>query len=135
MFVIDASFTPALCLADEGGPAVERVIERLEREAAVAPAHWPLEIGNALRSAECRGRLRALELPRLRGLLAGLPVEIVPVDLANCRGRRPRDREDVRPLRGDAAYLALAAFRGLPLATNDEQRLGACIRAGVELVA
>jgi hypothetical protein len=33
------------------------------------------------------------------------------------------------------AYLGLAAFRGLALATTDEQPRAACLRAGVELAA
>jgi predicted nucleic acid-binding protein len=135
MFVIDASITLALCFEDEGGPAAERVLERLEREAAVAPAHWPLEIANALRTAERRGRLQAVDLPRLRGLLAGLPVEIVPIELATAAGDILETARTFDLSVYDAAYLALAAFRGLPLATNDEQLRGACGRAGVELAA
>jgi predicted nucleic acid-binding protein len=135
MFVIDASITLALCFADEGGPAAERVLERLERETAVAPAHWPLEIANALRTAERRGRLQTVELPRLRGLLAGLPVEIAPVELTTATGDVLETARTFDLSVYDAAYLALAAFRGLPLATNDERLRGACVRAGVELAA
>ncbi len=135
MFVMDASVTLAMCFDDEALDIADRVLVRLEQEGAVAPAHWPLEIANALRNAVRRGRLEAADLPRLRGLLGALPVEIVPVELATATG-------DVHETAGifdlsayDAAYLALAAFRGLPLATADARLRAACLRAGVELAA
>jgi hypothetical protein len=47
MFVIDASVALAWCFDDEASRAADAVLERLENEAAVAPAHWPLEVANA----------------------------------------------------------------------------------------
>jgi predicted nucleic acid-binding protein len=135
MFVIDASVTMALCFEDEGGAAAEVVLTRLEHETAVAPAHWPLEVANALRSAERRGRLLAVDLPRLRGLLGALPVEVVSVELAAATGDVLETARAFDLSVYDAAYLGLAAFRGLPLATADERLRRACLRAGVELAA
>ncbi|MDP2350375.1 MAG: type II toxin-antitoxin system VapC family toxin [Chloroflexota bacterium] len=135
MFVIDASITLAMCFDDEGGATAEVVLTRLEHETAVAPAHWPLEVANALRTAERRGRLQAVDLPRLRSLLGALPVEVVPVDLAAATGDVLETARALDLSVYDAAYLGLAAFRGLPLATADEQLRTACLRAGVELAA
>ena len=87
----------AWCFVDEASGDADDVLGRLERETALAPAHWPLEVANALRTAERRGRLDATDLPRLRALLAALPVEIAPVELTTAVGgpsptspRRPR---------------------------------------------
>ena len=112
--VVDASVTLAWCFEDEQSPAADAVLDRVAQEGAIAPGHWPLEVANALRTAERRGRLEAADLDRLRTLLTGLPIEVVPVEL-------------------HAAYLDLASARGLPLATVDARLRTACVAAGVAL--
>jgi len=134
MFVVDASVTLAWVFEDEANIEADAVLDRLEREVALAPAHWPLEVANALRTAERRGRLDATDLPRLRALLAGLPVEIAPVEVTTAIGG-VLDAARVYDLTSyDAAYLHLAAVRAVPLATIDLRLRAACVRAGVELV-
>ena len=135
MFVVDASVTLAWCFDDESGADADRVLARLEREGALAPAHWPLEVANALRTAERRGRMDAAELPRIRALLAALPVEITPVELTTATGGVLEASRAYDLTAYDAAYLDLASIRGLPLATVDEGLRDACARAGVEVVA
>jgi predicted nucleic acid-binding protein len=135
VFVVDASVTLAWCFEDESSRLADRVLERLEAESAIAPAHWPLEVANALRSAERRQRLTAFELPRLRSLLGGLPVDIAPVELSTALWSvleiaRMHDLSAY-----DAAYLGLAQARGVELATVDDSLRAACRAAGVALVA
>jgi len=134
MFVIDASVTLAWCFEDEASGDADAVLDRLEREAALAPAHWPLEVANALRTAERRGRLNATDLPRLRALLAALPVEIAPVELPTAIGGVLEAARAYDLTAYAAAYLHLAAVRAVPLATIDDRLRAACARAGVELV-
>jgi predicted nucleic acid-binding protein len=135
MFVIDASVTLAWCFEDESSAAADRVLARLEREAAIAPAHWPLEVANALRTAERRRRLAKSDLPSLRSLLAGLPIEVEPVELSTAiRGILDAARAyDLTTY--DAAYLDLATVRGLELATVDARLRAASRKAGIALVA
>ena len=134
MFAIDASVTLAWCFADESSVPADRALALLEQEPAVAPAHWPLEVANALRTAERRGRLDASDLPRLRALLTALPVEIVPVELTTATGG-VLDAARMYDLSAyDAAYLELAAVRDVRLATIDERLRAACGRAGVRVV-
>src|SRR3990172_9414575 len=106
-FVLDASVVLAAVFDHEASPDADRVLERLERESAIAPAHWPLDVANALRTAERRGRLTAAELPALRSMLTALPIDIVPVELSTALGvletARPPD-----PPAYPAAYLDLA---------------------------
>ena len=132
-FVVDASVVLAWVFDDEASPAADRVLERLEREQAIAPAHWPLEVANALRTAERRGRLREDEIPRLRAMLTSLPIEIVPVELSTAIGVLDTARDhDLTAY--DAAYLDLAFVRDVELATIDARLRRACEAAGVGLV-
>ena len=134
MFVVDASVTLAWCFEDEASGDADAVLDRLEHEAALAPAHWPLEVANALRTAESRGSLNATDLPRLRALLAALPVEIAPVELTTAIGGVLEAARTYDLAAYDAAYLYLAAARAIPLATLDARLRAACVRAGVELL-
>jgi predicted nucleic acid-binding protein len=134
MFVIDASVTLAWCFEDESSAEADRVLARLEQEEALAPAHWPLEVANALRTAERRGRMDAAELPRLRTLLAALPVEVAPVELTTATGGVLEAARTYDLTAYGAAYLDLAVIRGLPLATVDARLRAACARAGVDVV-
>ena len=134
MFVIDASITLAWCFDDESSETADRVLERLETETALAPAHWPLEVANAIRTAERRGRLGPHDLSRLRGLLGALPVEIAPVELATAVWGVLEVAMDHNLTAYDAAYLDLARVRALPLATVDARLRAACREAGVDVV-
>lgn len=129
MIVVDASVALAWCLADEGDEDAERVLERVSREGAVAPAHWPMEVANGLRSAERRGRLKPDELPRLGRLLADLGVQILPVELTTALLALDTAREHDLSVY-DAVYLDLALFRNVPLATLDDRLARACEQAG-----
>jgi predicted nucleic acid-binding protein len=97
----------------------------------VVPAHWRLEVGNALLMAERRGRIRAGRVDAVWRLLAALPIEVD----AETNARAWEGAAELARRHGltlyDAAYLELAARRRLPLATFD----GALVRAaGVERV-
>lgn len=133
-FVVDASIVIAWCFADEVSPVADAVLDKLERERAIAPAHWPLEVANALHTAERRGRLEPSDLPRLGGLLGALPVDVAPVELSTALHGALEAARTHDLTAYDAAYLELAAVRGLPLATIDDRLRDACVRAGVELV-
>ena len=76
MFVVDAAVTLAWCFADEASELADRVLDRLERDEALAPAIWPLEVANGLRTAERRGRLGLADVAHVRDLLAALPVQV-----------------------------------------------------------
>ena len=133
-FVLDASVTLAWCFDDESSVVADHVLARLEHETALTPAHWPLEVANALWSAERRGRLEASELLRVQALLTALPIDIAPVELSTALGVVDTARtHDLSVC--DAVYLGLAAARGLPLATLDLRLRAAALRAGIEVIA
>jgi predicted nucleic acid-binding protein len=133
-FVIDASVTLAWCFIDESSEMADRILDRLEGEEALAPAIWPLEVANGLRTAERRGRLDLADLAQVRELLTALPVEVEGVPLEAALGEVAELARQLDLTAYDASYLALAARRGLPMATADDRLKRACEQAGVELV-
>jgi len=134
VFVVDASVALAWCFADEASELADRILDQLEHDEALTAAIWPLEVANGLRTAERRGRLDLADLSRVRELLVSLPVQVEGVPLDAALGEVTELARQLDLTAYDAAYLALAARRGLALATVDDRLRRACERAGVELV-
>jgi predicted nucleic acid-binding protein len=134
MFVVDTSVVMAWCLDDESSDVADAAVRRLLAEGGVAPAHWPIEIANALRSAVRRGRLDDDGVQQVRPRLDLLPVEIVPVELSTALGSMHLARKHDLSVY-DAVYLDLAAYRGIGLATVDARLADACRSEGVPLIA
>ena len=134
MFVIDASVVVAWCLEDESSEAADAAVNRVMAEGGIAPAHWPIEIASALRSAERRGRLDEASIGRLRPRLTALPIEILPVEFSTALSViETARRHDLSVY--DACYLDLADIRGVGLATVDVRLAQACRVAGIPLIA
>jgi predicted nucleic acid-binding protein len=134
VFVVDASVTLAWCFSDEASATADAALDRLEREEAVVPVVWPLEVANGLRTAERRGRMHLADLPRIRELLLSLPVQVEAVDLGMALGEVTEIARSLGLTAYDAAYLGLAARLRLPLATVDDRLRRAATVAGVALV-
>jgi predicted nucleic acid-binding protein len=133
MFVLDASMTLTWCFDDETTDATQAVLRRLFIEGGVAPGHWPIEVANALWTAERRGRLAKGRLDSARVVLRRLPVDIAALDLEGALTSLEIAR--VHDLSAyDAAYLELARSRGLGIATQDERLAAACRTVGVPLI-
>jgi predicted nucleic acid-binding protein len=131
---MDASVTLSWCFEDEATPYSESVLDRLKETEAVVPAIWPLEVANALVTAERRQRLAEAQTTRLVQLLGALPISIDTDGLRQALGSilslgREHDLSTY-----DASYLELAMRQGLPLATQDQGLRQAAARAGVTLV-
>jgi predicted nucleic acid-binding protein len=134
MFVVDASIALAWCFDDESTPTTVDVLRRLLLEGGIAPAHWPLEIANALRYAADSGRVDDATIARARSIVVDLPIDVLPVETTTALGLiEPARRHRLTVY--DAAYLELADIRGLGLATLDERLANACRRAGVSVIA
>ena len=134
MFIVDASVTLAWCFSDETSAVADLALDRLEHDEAIAPGIWPLEVANGLRTAERRGRLALADLPRVRDLLLSLPVQVEGVELGAALGEVSEIARSLQLTAYDAAYLALAARRGLALATVDDRLRRASVAAGVALL-
>ena len=131
-FVADASVALAWVFEDERHAGAWHLVERLQREPALVPTHFHLEVSNGLLVALRRGRLSLDQAATAIVLLEALPVE---VDY-DTPARAFHDVWLAASRHGlstyDAAYLELAARRGLPLATLDERLAGAARGVGVQ---
>jgi predicted nucleic acid-binding protein len=57
-FVMDASVTLSWCFSDEATETTNALLTRLKTgEEAIVPAHWPVEVANALLIAARRKRI------------------------------------------------------------------------------
>ena len=135
MIVVDASVAISWCLKDESSGYADEILERVVDEGAAAPAHWPLEVANAILNAERRGRLAEEEIAGVSGLLDRLEIEIVPIELSTAMWSVLNAAREHDLSAYDAVYLGLAQFRGVPLATLDDRLRVACKSAGVELIS
>ena len=118
-FVLDASVTLSWAFHDESEPVAVRASEVLQSPgaSAVVPSLWWYEVRNVLIVGERRGRITAdgtafflTQMKALAIVTAPAPDDGILLDLAR------RMKLSVY----DAAYLALAMERNLPLATIDK---------------
>lgn len=135
-FVLDVSVTLAWMLPDEAHAAeARRLIGVVVEEGAIVPGHWRLEVGNGLLMAERRGRVPDGTMAMLLGRLAALPIALDPETAARAWDAAPTLARRHGLSLYDAAYLELAARRGLPLASFDAALRRAATAEQVPVVA
>lgn len=113
-FVVDNSVVMAWCFEDEASLYADAVLERLNEAEALAPAIWPLEVGNVLLVAERRGRLTEAESARFLALLEELPLTVVQEHPQRDMGHILMLAREHRLSTYDASYLDLAMREGVP---------------------
>lgn len=130
-FVLDASVAAAWLFDDESDPRADAALTSLEREGAVVPQHWHLEVRSVLLVAERRGRIRAEESDERLRFLQQLPI----------RTNTEPDLEAAFVLARarslsfyDCLYLELARRLALPLATLDGALARAATAEGLALI-
>ena len=134
VFVIDASATLPWCFADEATAATNAVLTRLRTGVeAIVPAHWPVEVANALLIAVRRQRISPEDAHQFLRDLESLPIRVETTT-------KNLVRAGVFPVAGqygltvyDAAYLELAMREGIPLMTLDNDLRKAARASGVPL--
>jgi len=135
-WVLDASVALAWCFPDEGSPGVEKLLDFMaDGSKAIVPAIWPLEIANALLTAERRKRLSMAQVTAVLRNLSLLPIAIDAVQIESIFGDVLAVARQGQLTEYDAAYLELALREALPLATLDDQLRRAARHAGISLVA
>ena len=133
-FVVDASV--ALCWYFEGQATAytEAVFECLARgNQALVPAVWPLEMVNGLVVAWRHKSIRSEQLEDLVADLRDLPLEVDSQGSERAYSSIFRISRQHQLSSYDAAYLDLALFQGLPLATLDKNLRAAARRSGIEI--
>lgn len=111
------------------------MLDRLgEGEQVSAPAHWPIEVSNALLTAVRRKRIQQSRAELFLDKLASLPI-LVELSLSAVQVKAVFALCTQHGLTFyDGTYLELAARTGLPLATLDVALLRAAPLAGVTLI-
>jgi predicted nucleic acid-binding protein len=132
--VIDSSAALAWCFEDEQTSAILNFLDEVVENGAVAPALWPLEVLNALLTAERRKRLDAAQRQRLAGFLRDLPITIDSETDSQAWTATMRLAEAHGLTVYDAAYLELAQRLALPLAALDRALRAAAKAEGVPLI-
>ena len=133
--VLDCSVTVSWCFEDESNETSSAVRDSLASGAeAVVPAHWSLEVSNALLTAERRGRLLRAQSTHFLGLLTRLPITTDPETSSLAFGAIVHLAREHALTPYDAAYLELALRVGAPLATFDQQLAAAAKARGVRVM-
>jgi predicted nucleic acid-binding protein len=117
--MIDASLTMAWYFEDESTRETEELL------GSVVPAHWRLEVANALQMAMRRHRIDAVYRDDSLAELAVMPITIDDDTNSYAWSTTLRLAERFSLTLYDAAYLELARRRSLPLATLDRDLRGA----------
>lgn len=132
--VLDASVTMAWFLRDEYSTEADSLRRRVIADGASAPAHWRLEVANALLMAARRGRYDLASLAQDLADLAGAPIRLDHSTWIEAWGETLSLAQRHKLTAYDAAYLELARRSGLPLATFDGDLAKAARKAGVKVV-
>lgn len=130
--VLDASVVLAWLLPDERSDEARVLVHRGVRERIRAPSLLLLEVANALRTAERRGRLRPAARRSLLDDFLSLPIVPEPVSGgAVLRADELASRHSLTVY--DAGCLELALSSRSPLATFDQALKRAAEAEGVSL--
>jgi len=134
MFVVDASIALAWLLPDEETEKAEKVVILARLSGAIAPALFPLEVANALRTNLRCGRI---DVGYRDKALAELDRASVARDLESYDPEILLETVRLSDLHGltvyDAAYLELAIRHDAPLGTLDDDLRRAAAAENVAL--
>jgi predicted nucleic acid-binding protein len=117
--VIDASVAIAWSFPDERDVESIAAGQYVVRERALVPPLWRWEVQNVLRNAEKRGRIAEDTTTRILRSLAAMPLSIDAASSEVTFGAELALARRFALTVYDAAYLELAARRGIRLATKD----------------
>lgn len=134
MIVVDASLTAAWLLDEPSFAPASDLFDLLASESILVPAHWPTEVGNALRKAVRMGRLSNKEVAPLIERLALFDIAVAAPVPVNEIGLLIHFALDHRLSVYDAAYIHVAATQRLTLVTVDRAMRAAAARLNVALL-
>ena len=134
MIVVDASLTAAWLLDESGFVPVEDLLNVLASEEIVVPAHWPTELGNALRKAVRMRRLDPATVSPLLTRLDGLDISVAAAVPSTAISGLIHFALDAQVSVYDAAYLRLAIETESSIATLDRALHFAAKKLGVRVI-
>jgi len=130
--VIDASAVLTWLLPDEHDERADQLLETIPGHAVFAPAIWPIEVINAVRSAVLRQRVPEAEARLMAEAVGKLHVHLEAPDPSTLRSiYQLAERHQLSAY--DASYLELAVRLSHPLATFDHRLADAAREHAVPL--
>jgi predicted nucleic acid-binding protein len=120
LIVVDAPVVVAWLLDENVSEAPASIFDTLADEIVAVPCHWPLEIGNALRSQLKTGRLTAHDFLKVMEDLDMLHVRVEPPLHPDEIGPLVKFSVDNALTAYDAAYVQLALRQHAILLTLDK---------------
>ena len=130
--VVDASVALAWALPDEANVYADAVMVLAERDGLLVPDLWPREIANGLAVAYMRKRIASADEQAFLTALSRLRIDVEEPASAVAAVREATAAAVWYSLTAyDAAYVELAARRGLVLATLDRAMRKAAERSGI----
>jgi predicted nucleic acid-binding protein len=136
-FVLDASVAVSWCfpgdLAEDTLYSRE-ILALLQTSDAIVPEIWPFEVANSIFvSFNKRRRISEQQIADYLQRLKQLPIRVEAYSIwSNVDREAPARKWNLSPY--DAAYLALALHKRIPLATADGDLKNAAAAEGVEVV-
>jgi predicted nucleic acid-binding protein len=131
--IVDTSIAIPWVARNQANALTEAAADAVTTTGAVVPAHFQLELVNALTQLERRGRLSRAVIDGFLAEMPRLPFEIDRVAMDNVASSiLPLARAHDLTLY-DAAYLELSLRTNLPLATRDSELRAAALAAGANL--
>lgn len=124
----------AWCFADEATPAASKIQDRLEKETALVPAHWFLEVTNVLAMAERHKRITMARSAEFLAFLSEMDIETDHETAARAFAHLLPLCRSHGLTSYDAAYLELALRRRLPLASMDDDLRDAAMQTGLTVL-
>ena len=134
MIVLDASITAAWLLNEPGFERL-KLNEVLAKNQPVVPAHWPVEIGNALLTASRRKRIDGSRLDRVVAELRKLNVMVEPPTALDRLTFLIEFAADQGLTLYDAAYVDLSVTKSSALATLDKAMQRAAARLNIDVLS
>lgn len=130
-FVLDASVVMSWFFEDACDGYADAVLESLNALEAVAPAVWPLEVGNVLVVAERNRRSDMAASRRFLSVLASLPIRVEQESPSRMLKEILLLAREHKLTTYDASCLDLAMRLGLPMASQDAALCKAARRCGI----
>ena len=134
MIIADASLMTAWLLTETDVMVGQEVYDKLAEDTLLVPAHWPVEIGNALGVNLRRGRITVEQIDAIEARLHELEIVVEPAippsQIASLVHFATRQHLTLY----DACYVQLAAEKQAVLATLDGDMRAAAERLGIDVL-
>lgn len=134
MIVADASLMTAWLLNETDVVVAEDVYDTLAEDTLLVPAHWPVEMANALGVNLRKGRITPELLNAIGERLQKFVIVVEPAVLPSEIAFLVNFAREQRLTTYDACYVRLAAQNRAPLATLDRDMRAAANRLNIHVL-